>query len=197
MKIKIAAMILALGLAVVASAQDKTSCPEKVTYDRFEDKTREICGGFVPKGHKQDEFSTFGVNGLVEYKGQTRQPPFFVSLHLLASEGTVKGFPKLRFDDVKSMFILTDTGRAELPLIEYKNSGSELQDGKFIIEFATVSLSQKALDYILSAKTVEARVGPEEFKFDAEGLRAFQDYLKTILPPLTMKPAPPVRRRRP
>ena len=196
MKINVvAAIILALTFGVVAKGQDK--CPQKATYDRFEDKTTEVCGGFVPKGHLQDKFSSFGVSGLIEYKGQTRKPPFYVSLYLLAGEGTLNGFPRLRFDDVKSVFILTDTGRAELPLTEYKNSGSDLQDGKFIIEGAKIPLTQKALDYILSAKTVEARVGPEEFKFDPTELKLFQDYMKAILPPLPTKPAPPVRRRKP
>src|SRR5260221_14746770 len=115
----------------------------------------------------------------------------------MATDAQLQGFPKLRFDDVKLMFVLADTGRVELPVTDYKQSGNELQDGHFVVETATIHLSQAAINYLLTAKTVEGRLGVEEFRFNPEELRAFQDYLKTILPPLASKPAPPVRRRRP
>jgi hypothetical protein len=193
-KIKTVAMILALSLGVVANAQDKTSCPEKVTYDRFEDKTTEVCAGFV--SHKEG-FKLFGMHPIIEYKGEKRQAPFFISFVLMATDAQLQGLPKLRFDDVKLMFVLADTGRVELPVTDYKQSGNELQHGHFVVETATIHLSQAAINYLLTAKTVEGRLGVEEFRFNPGGLRAFQDYLKTILPPLPSKPAPPVRRRRP
>jgi len=193
-KASLAGIILALSCAVVVAGQDKPRCPEKVTYDRFEDKTTEVCASFVSY---KDGFKLFGVNSIIQYKGEKRQAPFFISLSLMAADAQLQGFPKLRFDDVKSMFILADTGRVELPVTEYKQSGNELQNGHFVVETATMPLSQEAVNYLLTAKTVEARLGTEEFKFDPEGLRAFQDYIKAILPPLPSKPVPPVRRRKP
>jgi hypothetical protein len=59
--------------------------------------------------------------------------------------GKYPGYPKPEFGDVKSIFILADTGRAELAITNYNQSGSDIEGGGFIVETAKFPLTQEAV----------------------------------------------------
>lgn len=201
MKITVLTVILVLALATVLIGQDTSRCPEKVTYDKFEDTTTEVCATFFSR---KEHLKMFSVGSIIQYRGEKPQSPFRISLTLLSGIGKYPGYPKPEFGDVKSIFILADTGRAELAITDYNQSGSDIEDGRFIVETAKFPLTQEAVDFLLIAKTVEARIATDEFKFDAQALKQFQDYAKAILPQATAPTSPkspksptPSRRKRP
>jgi hypothetical protein len=177
--------------AATVRGQEKPRCPEKVTYDRFEDKTTELCGGFYSRS---ENLSLSSINLIIEYAGQKPQAPFKVSFTLLAGTGEYPGYPSARFNDVKSIFVLSGTCRSEAPLTEYKQTN--LENGHFVAEIATMPLPQQAIACLLGSKTVEARLGADEIKFNDDALKAFQEHAKTLFPlPPPPKPTPSPRRR--
>jgi hypothetical protein len=188
---KLVIILLTLASAVGTRGQEKPRCPEKVTYDRFKDKTTELCTTLYSRN---ETLKMFSINLIIEYTGQKPQPPFKVSLSLFAGTGEYPGYPTARFNDVKSIFILTDTCRGEAPLTEYKRLDMETRH--FVTEIATMPLPQQAIDCLMVAKTVEARLGGDEIKFNEDALKAFQDYGRTIFPPVPRPKPTPSRRRR-
>lgn len=191
----IAALTLLLISFTSAKCQEKPTCPVEVQYDRFEDKTTELCSSVFSSKSKEG-LKVFSVGARIQYHGHQPQSPFEISLSVMAGSGAYPGYPKPRFDDVKSIFILTDNGRVELALKDYKLT-NDIENGHFIVEIAIIPLPEDTVRYMVGAKTVEARLGFEEFKFDSDALKAFQDRVKSILPSPPPKPASTPRRRRP
>jgi hypothetical protein len=168
-----------------------------VKYDRFKDLTVETCGQLVTRNTEPTSerlyAAIFGINGVARYQGQTRSPPIKVLLTILYVQMQARGgISKPEFTDERTLYLLTDSSRMELPLIKEKPT----IETTLTAEIMSVELPKTIVEGFLRAHTVEGRLGTKEFTFDQKEFAIFQDYLRGLLPflPQTATPSAPRKR---
>jgi hypothetical protein len=146
-------------------------------YDRFADTTEAVLEETLARtGETLDGLS---VTALAKYQGtQVTAPPKF-SLYLSWTERGGSRQP-LKFEEAKTIYILTDSDRIQLPVTDYKFHRADIMS--WVNEYGTVDLSNDDLARLLKAKTADGRWGDVEFKFGGEGLEALREFVSRLQP---------------
>lgn len=183
-------MLMALFLlsGLFGSVAQTPKCPEDVKYDRFKDQTTEVCTSLILKRTGLD---LFGITPNISYKGTRRQAPIKVSFLIISQRGAVGRVLQPEYSDVKVLYLLTNLGRAEVPVTLLTPTGPKRD---MILEGLIAELTPVALSVLIDAEKGEGRIGATEFQFNESSLRSFQNVLREVQPLLSL-PKPPLTRK--
>jgi hypothetical protein len=156
-------------------------CPSEKKYDRFADKTIEMCSGLYVANDIEPNASstdTFTVSVHVEYSSEQRHKPLAVTLNINEIQLVRRGIARPRLDGQKVLYLLTDNKRGELPIGKYTPVSAQ----GALAEIIQVPLNTTSLEALLTARRVEARIAGREFQFTDDGLANLQKYLSELKP---------------
>jgi hypothetical protein len=190
MKSTISALII-LAFSSLALAQ----CPSEKKYDRFADKTTEICGGLYSTNKVESDGSsaeTFSITVYVEYSSQERHRPLTIAVNIANIQLVRRGIARPHLDGQSVLYLLTDNKRGELRVGKYTPVPVE----GALAEIIEVPLNADSLEALINAHRVEGRIAGREFQFTEAGLAALQKYLLE-LKPLWVLERPSRRTKRP
>ena len=151
-------------------------CPTERKYDRFKDETTLWCGPLTAEASPKLNTKNLSVTMLIKHKGEQLRTPDVISFTLLWTD-TTRGALRRAHADGKTVYILADGKRTELPIKEYTDSA--ISDA-FVIEIGTAELKREDVELISQAKTVEGRWGATEFLFTKEGLERLREFSKFL-----------------
>lgn len=144
----------------------------EVKYDRFTDLTTAKSTSMAVTGEDAKEIK---VRAWAIYKGEKLIDPK-LSLRFLRWADYASGRTPLRYESVKTIYLLADAERFELPVKEYEGTKTP----PFILEVAPVEITTDLAIALEKAKKVEARWGSSEITLTDESLRILKDFLRRM-----------------
>ncbi len=172
-----ASALIILAFSSLALAQ----CPSEKKYDRFADKTTEICSGLYAANKIDSDASstdTFSVSLYVQYSSEQRHKLLTITLNIADIQLVRRGIARPHLDGQSVFYLLTDSKRGELPIGKYTPVSVE----GALAEIIEVPLNADGLDSLMNAHHVEGRIAGREFQFNDTGLAALQKYLQELKP---------------
>jgi hypothetical protein len=147
-------------------------------YDSFTDTTTVQCGDLVKWGEAPAGLS---VQANLSFRGkeQDRTPemntPVSFWFSLSSNQGGATRNAKPAFRDAKTLYLVADSTRLEIPVKDYRNAFYELV--RSYSESASAEMSREDLRKLLDAKALEGKWGGVEFKFSNAALVTLKAFI--------------------
>lgn len=166
--------LFSLSTIGLAQSADANQSNLEVKYDRFTDLTTVKSASMAVIGEDDKEIK---VRAWAVYKGEKLVDPK-LSLRFLRWADYASERTPLRYESVKTIYLLADAERFELPVKEYEGTKTP----PLILEVAPVEISADLSVALEKAKKVEARWGSSEITLTDESLKVLKDFLRRMRP---------------